>query len=100
MTRKFQRTIENFDCEHCGASVTGNGYTDHCPVCLWGKHVDVNPGDRMAECGGAMEPVAVSMRNQIYRIEYKCQRCGHQFTVRAGKNDDFDRILLIAATSD
>ena len=26
----------------------GNGYTNHCPKCLWSKHVDINPGDRGA----------------------------------------------------
>ncbi|MFN2146641.1 MAG: RNHCP domain-containing protein, partial [Anaerolineales bacterium] len=36
---KFQRRIEYFICEHCGAEVSGVGFTNHCPVCLWSKHV-------------------------------------------------------------
>jgi Zn finger protein HypA/HybF involved in hydrogenase expression len=48
----FKRTIEDFTCEHCGEQVTGNGFTNHCPQCLWSKHVDIDPGDRLALCGG------------------------------------------------
>jgi len=55
--KRFQKRIEDFVCERCGAFVKGTGYTDHCPECLWSKHVDVNPGDREAECGGLMEHV-------------------------------------------
>jgi DNA-directed RNA polymerase subunit RPC12/RpoP len=96
MNKKFQRTIENFVCEHCGTEVTGDGYTDHCPVCLWGKHVDVNPGDRAANCGGAMEPVDVSIKSQVYRIEYRCQGCGHKFTVKADDKDDINKIIELS----
>src|SRR5581483_786844 len=53
----FTRRKENFRCLHCGTPVRGSGYTNHCPRCLWSRHVDVNPGDRAAECGAAMEPV-------------------------------------------
>ena len=41
----FTRNIEDFTCEHCGATVKGNGYTNHCPMCLWSKHVDVDQGE-------------------------------------------------------
>ncbi|MEK7158524.1 MAG: RNHCP domain-containing protein, partial [Patescibacteria group bacterium] len=46
MSRTFQRRVEDFTCESCGAQVTGDGYTNHCPQCLVSKHVDVYPGDR------------------------------------------------------
>ena len=63
--RSFQRRIENFVCEHCGEKVIGDGYTNHCPKCLWSKHVDVNPGDRMAHCGGMMKPEALEGASPI-----------------------------------
>ncbi|HYC79501.1 MAG TPA: RNHCP domain-containing protein, partial [Candidatus Binatia bacterium] len=53
----FQRTPENFVCENCGTKVSGNGYTNHCPNCLYSKHVDNNPGDRLNKCHGLMEPI-------------------------------------------
>ena len=52
MSATFIRKTEDFICEHCGREVRGNGYTNHCPYCLWSKHVDINPGDRAAGCGG------------------------------------------------
>ena len=64
----FQKKIENFTCGDCGAKVKGNGYTNHCPVCLWSKHVDVNPGDRQNICGGMMRPVAVEFDHGEYMI--------------------------------
>lgn len=38
--KNFTRVIEDFICENCGTEVKGNGYTNHCPKCLWSKHVD------------------------------------------------------------
>ena len=55
----FNRKKENFVCENCGEKVEGNGYTNHCPNCLWSKHVDINPGDRAETCHGLLKPIAV-----------------------------------------
>ena len=62
----FIRKTEDFICENCGAVVVGNGYTNHCPACLYSKHVDRSPGDRAADCGGLMEPVAVALKRGDY----------------------------------
>ena len=91
--RKFQRKIEDFVCAHCGAKVKGNGYTDHCPVCLWGRHVDINPGDRAATCQGMMEPVGVESKRDGYVICYQCEKCGHKFKVKASNDDNMDSII-------
>ena len=64
-TRRFARTVEDFVCEKCGTQVEGDGYTNHCPHCLWSRHVDVNPGDRKATCKGMMEPVAVVAEDSL-----------------------------------
>ncbi|MGC8981457.1 MAG: RNHCP domain-containing protein [Minisyncoccia bacterium] len=64
MQKKFQRRIEDFRCERCGTFVKGTGYIDHCPNCLWSKHVDINPGDRKANCGGMMKPKGVEIQNK------------------------------------
>ncbi len=93
MSARFQRTKENFVCENCGAYVEGDGYTDHCPHCLYSKHVDVYPGDRQAECGGLMEPVGLEIKGGGYRIEYRCQKCGYTHRVKAAPGDN--RRLLI-----
>jgi len=92
----FKRTVENFVCEHCGASVTGDGYTNHCPECLWSKHVDVEPGDRGATCGGMMEPIALEGSTGKYRIIHRCERCRLERPIALAKNDNMKAVLSIA----
>lgn len=99
-SKKFQRRIENFVCENCGTEVKGNGYTDHCPICLWGKHADVNPGDRAADCGGVMEPMRAEVKGEKYLLHYICKECGHKFQVKSAENDNFNTLLKIASFHD
>lgn len=82
MSLFFRRRVEDFVCEHCGQRVTGSGYTNHCPNCLWSKHVDVFPGDRIATCHGLMEPIGLNWKQGQYQIVHRCQRCGQQKTNR------------------
>jgi hypothetical protein len=95
LEKKFERRIENFKCKHCGTVVEGTGYTDHCPMCLWSKHVDINPGDRKAECNGMMEPIGVETKNNGYTIYYKCTDCSHKHRVKSDANDNFDSMLKL-----
>lgn len=92
----FVRTIEDFTCEHCGAKVQGSGYTNHCPQCLWSKHVDVSPGDRAHACRGAMRPVALEGSSPSYDIVHRCERCGETRRVRAAGEDDAAALLALA----
>ena len=71
----FIKKIENFTCEHCRSKVKGNGYTNHCPRCLYSKHVDINPGDRAEQCDGMMEPVNFELRKGEYILVHKCEKC-------------------------
>ena len=91
-----RKKIENFVCEVCGERVIGDGYTDHCPKCLWGKHMDEEvPGDRESGCKGLMKPEYTEYVSGQTKIHYKCQSCGHKFVVRIGKNDDCGKITEI-----
>jgi DNA-directed RNA polymerase subunit RPC12/RpoP len=92
----FVRRVEDFVCVHCGKHVSGNGYTDHCTSCLWSKHVDVNPGDRQATCGGMMKPIGVEPKGDGYRIQYRCTRCGYTRYNRSAKDDNIEAILAVA----
>lgn len=94
--RRFQRTIEDFNCEHCGFAVQGTGYTNHCPSCLWSRHVDIMPGDRQALCGGQMEPVAVEKKSDTYRILHRCQVCATEKWNQSAPEDNFTRLIEIA----
>ncbi len=95
--KKFQRTIENFTCKKCGYAVTGNGYTNHCPQCLYGKHVDINPGDRLEDCLGLMEPIAIEVKNDKYIITHRCAKCNKEKKNKASINDNFDTIISLSS---
>lgn len=91
----FIRTKENFICEHCGAEVRGDGYTNHCSACLWSKHVDVEPGDRKEQCGGMMEPVDIYFRKQEWIITHRCRVCGYKRNNRVSDKDNFDEVVRL-----
>ena len=94
--KKFRRTIEDFLCEHCGTFVKGDGYTDHCPKCLWSKHVDINPGDRAAICQGLMEPVGLEGSSPSYRVVNKCTVCGYVKRNDVSGSDDSRVVVALA----
>lgn len=98
MERKnFIRVDEDFVCDHCQAAVIGSGYTNHCPQCLWSKHVDDIPGDRGSNCGGLMEPIGVKSKNDEYQILHKCMKCGHLKPNKVSPNDNRDILLSLPA---
>jgi len=99
MTRKFQKTKEDFVCENCGNSVAGNGYTNHCPRCLWSKHVDLNPGDRGSVCQGMMEPARIEMKGQEQVILHKCIKCGLEKRNKTVEEDNLQTIMGISSQS-
>jgi hypothetical protein len=99
------RTNDGFICEHCGTQVlplAGGGFRNHCPACLWSKHVDRVPGDRGAACLGPMEPVAVEQdARRGWMVVHRCLRCGSTRRNRSAHDDprqadDFDALLDIA----
>ena len=96
MARRFSRRIEDFVCENCGELVEGNGYTNHCPKCLFSKHVDINPGDREATCGGAMEPTSIESGRKGFMITFRCKKCGHTKRNRSSENDDMNKIIELS----
>jgi len=97
--KRFVRKKENFVCQKCGNKVTGNGYTNHCPKCLFSLHVDVNPGDRTCSCHGLMEPVSIESTGDGYVIVHKCTVCGAVKRNKSAENDSFDTILEVSRRS-
>jgi len=95
----FVKKIENFICEICGAKVKGTGYTNHCPNCLWSKHVDINiPGDRDNSCQGLMKPVRVEVKHGEYSLLHQCQRCGKVTKNKTAENDNFEKLIMLSKT--
>ena len=95
--KKFNRKIEDFVCENCGAKIKGNGYTNHCPKCLYSKHVDINPGDRACLCGGLMKPIGILQKNGNFIILHKCEKCGFERKNKVQEIDDYNKIVEISA---
>lgn len=93
--KTFIRKKEDFICERCGASVKGTGYTNHCPKCLWSKHVDIFPGDRKSTCQGMMKPVGMDLEKGGYIITHRCVKCGYEKRNAAAPGDDFEEILKL-----
>ncbi len=83
-------------CGKCGWETRGDGYTDHCPKCLWSRHVDINPGDRRSSCKGMMEPVGIRKKGEKYVILYRCLICGIKYRVKKAEEDDFEEIIMIS----
>ncbi|MGI5845659.1 MAG: RNHCP domain-containing protein [Alphaproteobacteria bacterium] len=98
--KKFSRRIENFICANCGTDVYGNGYTNHCPKCLWSKCVDINPGDRANHCNGMMKPAAIEASGNKFIIIHKCEKCGKIARCKSAYDDNIDNIILLSQNSD
>jgi len=96
MPKLFQKKVEDFVCEKCGTEVKGNGYTNHCPHCLWSKHVDINPGDRLATCNGMMKPTKIEDKKGQSMIVHACEVCGYEKRNSVSKNDDMEKVFAIA----
>jgi hypothetical protein len=94
--QKFIKVKENFICEHCNAEVLGTGYTNHCPKCLWSKHVDINPGDRAESCGGMMEPIEVEFKSGNFDIIQQCQKCGAVKRNKVAEDDNPEILIALA----
>ncbi len=98
-SRKFTVIDEEFICENCGKKVEKLGYTsrDHCPYCLYSKHVDINPGDRQETCHGTLVPIGIETNSKKgYVIIYKCDKCGKIRKNKAAKDDNFDLIIKLS----
>ncbi|OGG45529.1 hypothetical protein A2673_00770 [Candidatus Kaiserbacteria bacterium RIFCSPHIGHO2_01_FULL_50_13] len=93
----FIKQVEDFACDRCGLDVKGNGYTNHCPRCLWSKHVDNEPGDRANKCGGLMEPTRVEGSSPTYRIIHRCTTCGAKRPTRQMSEDNVQALCFLAS---
>ncbi|MCI8411310.1 MAG: RNHCP domain-containing protein [Clostridia bacterium] len=96
----FTEIDEEFICHNCGKEVTKLGYScrNHCPYCLHSKHVDKNPGDRLEECHGDLEPVGLEIDGKKgYVIIFRCKKCGAIRKNKAAKDDNMDLIIDLSA---
>jgi hypothetical protein len=67
----------------------GTEHRNHCPGCLWSRHVDDTPGDRAASCGSLMEPIAITVRGGgEWVLVHRCGGCGVVHLNRSAGDDN------------
>lgn len=96
--KNFSKLDEEFICENCNKKIEKLNYTsrDHCPYCLYSKHVDINPGDRSNSCKGLLKPIGVEKFKDTYKIIYKCIKCGKIHKNIAATDDNFNEIINLS----
>jgi hypothetical protein len=91
----FIKNKEDFICVNCGFENNGNGYTNHCCMCLFSKHVDIDPGDRLNLCLGLMKPVYVSYTNKDKYVIHKCLKCDFEKKNLLNERDSVETMVKI-----
>ena len=96
--KKFKMIDEKFICENCKKDVDQLYYTarDHCPYCLYSKHVDINPGDRLNECRGLLKPIGIEKFKDSFKIIYKCDKCNQLHKNIMADDDDMNLIIELS----
>ncbi|MCL2108136.1 MAG: RNHCP domain-containing protein [Oscillospiraceae bacterium] len=92
---------DSFNCKVCNHLVVSHGagslHRNHCPNCLSSLHLDNEPGDRSADCGGIMEAIGVWVKNGgEWAIIHRCKRCGELSTNRIAADDNPLKLMSVA----
>ncbi|MDQ2905490.1 MAG: RNHCP domain-containing protein [Chloroflexota bacterium] len=91
---------EVFKCRHCrrfiGPLPCGGQHRNHCPFCLYSRHVDERSGDRQSSCGSRMQPIGSFQRpNGEHVLVHRCLGCDFERFNRIAADDDFDLVLSL-----
>lgn len=114
--KKGSQAETSFFCSHCGKEVDcknliGTKNRNHCPFCLWSKHVDTGvSGDRASLCHSDMAPIALTFKREgtnKYRYEkqgeimlvHQCQKCDLIRINRLAGDDDSRMVLALLKDS-
>jgi len=95
--KKFIKNNESFTCENCARIVPQHSTTsrDHCCYCLYSKHVDINPGDRLNSCKGLLIPIGVKSANRKSQIAYDCLKCLERVFNIISEDDNKDELKVL-----
>jgi hypothetical protein len=110
LDKKCRVSLDGFQCRHCLAYVytqpvlSGVQNRNHCPYCLWSRHVDhIQPGDRMSACKAIMQPVGLTVKGRQNKyggwiigelmLIHRCNDCGKLSINRIAADDQAERIL-------
>jgi hypothetical protein len=105
---------QDFKCRNCGFFVTANrelsgvNNRNHCPRCLWSRHMDITPGDRRSDCLSRMEPAGLTVKHVVKKygstngelmVIHICTGCEKVSINRIAADDDPHVLLTIYETS-
>jgi hypothetical protein len=104
LSRRQIRKDQDFRCANCNRFVStkrescGVNHRNHCPYCLWSRHLDDVPGDRKAGCHCRMNPLGLTLKRTnkkygcIHRGEimliHECTGCNKISINRIAGDDD------------
>ena len=114
--KRWHTNNEAFRCTHCQQMVfpadqIGTTQRNHCPHCLWSRHVDTKPGNRASTCHGGMEPVGLTFKHNGFdkygrartgdvMLVHYCHSCGDINLNRIAGDDRVDILFKIFRKSD
>jgi RNHCP domain len=99
--RTSRQSGDSFKCGHCkqfiGALPSGGHHRNHCPLCLYSRHVDgERSGDRQSRCCALMAPIGAFQRpNGEHVLVHRCLGCGFERFNRIAADDNFDLVLAL-----
>jgi hypothetical protein len=101
-----------FLCRYCHAPVSthsiisGVQNRNHCPYCLWSRHVDhFRAGDRLSACKAIMQPIGLTIKRSQDKygktrlgelmVVHQCKECGKLSINRIAADDLVERLTEI-----
>jgi hypothetical protein len=113
MTAHFSN--RDFRCIRCGTyilamhSLSGVNHRNHCPWCLWSRHMDLYAaGDRLSACKAPMRPLGMAIKpgHNKYApgggelmLVHQCEECGRLSLNRIAADDDVQAMLEVFSAS-
>ena len=90
--------------------IAGVQNRNHCPCCLWSRHVDLSEaGDRLAVCRGMMKPIGLTLKRTRKKygmaqygelmLIHQCEDCGKLSVNRIAADDDASLLFEIYTTA-
>ena len=99
--RRASGSDDEFRCRRCkmlvGATLYGGRHRNHCPFCLYSRHVDEKtPGDRANDCNSMMAPIGAFTRPKgEHVIVHRCLGCGFERHNRVAADDSVALLMRL-----
>jgi predicted RNA-binding Zn-ribbon protein involved in translation (DUF1610 family) len=110
--KNSKKPEKQFRCVNCGTLVSTNrelagvNNRNHCPNCLWSRHVDeYKPGDRKATCAARMQPVGLTVKKVRKKyaennqgelmLIHRCTGCGKVSINRIASDDSTGALITL-----